>query len=177
MSVLRTGVYANPDTQIWESAGGNAVMNSAGFTATSDGPIANLSSLKYYAIVVPAAYVGKTCRISISARIVTATPNSGTYASVMAGLQGNSVPPGGSSPTLITYGLQTMTTNNYNNGDMWFSSSIVIVPTGDQDDIGIYVYNRSGITLAVVEMQCTGVSIELIDTTPTYSNAICVVDT
>lgn len=176
MSVLRTGVYANPDTPLWEDAGGLVRMTSASITALSDGPLGALGSQKFYDVVPPPEFVGKVCRISVSARIVGIAVETGTYACVMAGLQGYSVPPGGSSPTLITYGLQTLTTNNTANGDLWFSSSIDIVPTGDADLIGFYVYNRSGagVVIASIEVQVLSCSISLIDTTPIYTQDICV---
>jgi len=171
MSVLRTGVYANNDTPIWEDAGGGVALTNGNVGGVSN-LIPNGENRKFYDIVPPASFVGKACRITFSGTLTGLTMETGTTAQLLVGLVGIYNDPNGGTAT--TQSLQSLTAFNTALGPLSFNVSMVIVPSGDADYIGVYIYNFSGVGVASVEMMANAGSIELIDAAPVYTQSIVV---
>ena len=170
MSILINEAYANASTPFWEANGGGSdgvrlLSDTIGSGAKA---VADGAQVKFFDINLPATFIGKSVRITFSGNVGTITMASGTAYKVLVGLLGNFTKPSGATGQL--YALNTITSPGTNQAGN-FSVSMVISPS--DTTIGVYVFNRSsGIAISNMTLTTSACAIELIDDSPTYTQAI-----
>jgi len=176
MSVLRTNVYANTDTPLWVEnsggPGGSLTMVNTQSISSGAKSITNGASVKFFNIVVPPAYQGKACSIVFNGALTITALASGTYASVQVGILCEFVSPT-SGTTLISAAQNTATATNIGAGvNLVVSTSLVVVPKVGSTYAGIYVQNQSGVNISACTLSPSSFSIQVIDDTPVFDQAV-----
>ena len=178
MSVLRTGVYANDTTPLWQSdiadEGGSAVqminLSAGSFLKITN--ITNGQRRKIYAIDIPPDFKGKACLITTCVRAYSIVMASGTTCTLSAELGVFSTNNAGTSALEQSISISTLPIVTAR--EMGFNMSMVVVPPGNSID-GIYFTNNTGVDITSVAIQMAGYSIQAIDTTATDNNSLLAV--
>ena len=175
MSVLRTGVYANDTTPLWQGdvadAGGSVVqmVNLNTMTFLKIAPINNGVRRKMYNIDIPPAFKGKACQINVNVRVYAITMASGTTCTLNGELAVFSTDNAGTSA--LEQSIQTSTMPIVSSKELGFNMSMVCVPPGNSID-GIYFTNNTGVNISTASFQIASYSIQAIDTTATDNNSL-----
>lgn len=175
MSVLRTGVYANDTTPLWQSdvadAGGSVVQMITP-TASIQKILTNIANgvrVKAFNIDIPPAFKGKACLINASVFVFSVGVASGTTCSLLGELNVSTTTNAGTSSAEQTY--QVATIPIVSSRTLGFSFSMVVVPPGNGND-GIYFTNQTGVNITTASFQVSSYSIQAIDNTATDNNSL-----
>jgi hypothetical protein len=177
MSVLRTGVYANNDTPIWQrdivDVPGDAFVYATAnnYTLSKTLGIAAQTRIKFFKVNVPSIYYGKACRFTASLNCGQISQSTGSFANITAELFVRSINNAGGEYPEQCYSSGTSAL--VSGGFMGMTLSVVLTPVDDAFN-GIYLSNTSNDAITSVTCSLNNFSIEVIENSLVEDNGIIV---